>query len=65
MMESLVARNLFVKRFLATKLFGLFGCVEEASDPYFSALLSLYTKVVNPTAMLWMTRYRWELWFTR
>jgi hypothetical protein len=37
-MESLVARKLLTKRFLATKLFGLFGCVEESSDPYFSAL---------------------------
>jgi hypothetical protein len=27
------------KGFLATKLFGLFGCVEESSDPYFSALV--------------------------
>ena len=36
-MESLVARNPFFKSFLATKLFGLFGCVEESSDLYFSA----------------------------
>jgi hypothetical protein len=53
-MESLVTRNLFVKRFLVTKLFGLFGCVEESSDPYFSArVVSVqpsrepYSNVVN------------------
>ena len=34
-----MARKLLTKSFLATKLFGLFGCVEESSDPYFSALV--------------------------
>jgi hypothetical protein len=53
-MESLVARTLFVKSFLATRLFGLFGCVRESSDPYFSALVvsvkprrEPYSNVVN------------------
>jgi hypothetical protein len=49
-MESLVARNLFVKSFLVTKLFGLFGCVEESSDSYFSILFVFVHESSEPNS---------------
>jgi hypothetical protein len=38
-MESLEPGSYYKRGFLATKLFGLFGCVGDTSDLYFSALV--------------------------